>query len=536
MTFEEYISGMSTRDLVAQLLCPAIRATYKEDSDPREYFENVFTDPSIKPGSVFFFPSKREDIKKMTKMLNQYLCRPALFCTDMETSPTTIHEATNFGSAMVISAADNADDAYTCGESCANEGLECGLQWALGPVADMCFSPRNMPTRSWGNEPDRVTKFVTRFSDGMEDNGMMSTIKHFPSICTFEGDSHLHASINDMSMDEWMETQGKVWQNVIDHGVNAIMPGHVCFPAAEPDGKLIPTTLSYNVVTKLLREKMGFDGLVVTDGFNMGGLMPYVKPERAYVKAVQAGCDVLLFINFTSTLTEAVDILEKAVNDGELTIERIKESVYRIWKQKKRLGLFDIENKMYRRVPKEKRDEYADLAKKIGKNSISIFKNLNILPLDESKTKKVISIDITNQERPVKNDLDDILKANGMEVYKYGNYTENGVVSILDLPKADAIIVNFYYGPVWAGMNNLPSGKMLQRVYEYIFKPEIPVVMICHGNPAIPVIFPYVKAVVNTFGIKDLNPQALYDVLFGKQEAVGYTPMRIELRQPEIIE
>jgi len=302
MTFEEYISGMTTRDLIAQLFCPAIRATYKEDSDPREYFENVFTDPDVKTGCVFLFPSEKEDIINIQKKFDEFNGMPTLFCTDMETGPNYIRGASSYGSAMMISAADSIEDTKTIGESTALEGLSAGIHWALGPYVDMCLNNKSYVTRAWGNEPERVTKFLHAFIDGAEGNGMLTTGKHFPSPCNFDGDSHVHAAINDYSMEEWWETQGKVWQNVIDHGVAAIMPGHTCFPAAEPDGRLIPATLSYNVMTKLLREKMGFDGLIVTDGFNMGGLVPYIKPETAYVRAIQAGCDILLFINFTCSI------------------------------------------------------------------------------------------------------------------------------------------------------------------------------------------------------------------------------------------
>ena len=159
MTFEKYIEGMSTRDLVAQLLCPALRATYKEDSDPREYFENVFKDCDVKPGAYYMFPSKKEDITNLTKMLKERGGNYPLFATDMETSPTFIQGASNFGSAMVISAANSAEDAYTAGESCAKEGLEVGVHWTFGPVLDMCLSPiASTNTRAWGNEHNQVTK------------------------------------------------------------------------------------------------------------------------------------------------------------------------------------------------------------------------------------------------------------------------------------------------------------------------------------------------------------------------------------------
>lgn len=539
MTFEKYIEGMSTRDLLAQLLCPALRATYKEDSDPREYFENVFKDCDVKPGAFYIFPSKHDDIVELTKMLKERGGNYPLFATDMETSPSFIMDTgTQFGSAMVISAANSEEDAYTAGESCAKEGLEVGVHWTFGPVLDMCLSPvASTNTRAWGNEHNQVSKMTGAFIKGVQENGALATGKHFPGPDGKKmADSHIHATFNDMTMDEWMDVYGKTWKTAIDNGLSAIMPSHCCFPAAEPDGKIIPCTLSHNVITKLLREKLGFQGLVVSDGFNMGGLVPYVKYDKAYVRAIQAGCDMLIFTNFCSPMTETVDILEKAVNDGEITIERIKESVYRIYKAKERLGLFDEEkDNSYTPVSAEDREKFAAAAKRIGENSVSIFKNeAGYLPFDKNKIKKIISVDLTNTERKRPTTFDDALRARGIEIFKYGEYEENGVVSVTELPEADALIINFYYGFVWGGLNLQPCGKMLQKVYEYLFKLDIPVIMICHGSPFIPSTFPYAKTVVNTFSLSVVNPEGLCDVLFGDKEAKGITPVEIDLRQPQI--
>lgn len=535
MTFEEYIKGMTTRDLVAQLICPALRATYRENSDPREYFVNVFTDKDVKPGSVFMFPSEKSDIKNLTKKLTDFLGKPPLICADIETSPSTIFGAPNFGSAMAISAANSAEDAYTCGEACAKEALSCGINWALGPVLDLCNDPGNsINTRSWGSEPDHVYNMVESFSNGMTDNGIMPTAKHFPS-CNTQGDTHLASTVCKMSMDEWEEREGKVWRGIIENGIRAIMPSHTCFPAAEDDGKLIPCTLSYNVVTKLIRQKLGFDGLIVSDGFNMGGLVPYIKYDKAFVRAINAGIDVLLFTNFCTDMTETVDILENAVNNGEISIDRVKESVYRIWREKKRLGLFDDSNKLYNDYPQEDRIRYDEVAKRIGENSIVIYKNdAGVLPLNKDKIKKVISVDITNAERPIINKLDEIFGKNGIEIAKYGNHTENGIVGVTELPKADALILNFYYTSIWAADSLRPSGRMLQKIYEYIFKPDIPVVMICHGSPFIPYTFPYIKTVVNTYSEADINPNTIYEVLFGIKEAKGKTPVTLDIWQPDL--
>ncbi len=531
MTFEQYIKDMSIRDMVGQLICPAIRPAYRENTDPREYFEYVFKKPDIKPGSVFLFPGDKDDAVKMAAKLKDYLGSHPLIAMDMETDPACLSGCASFGSAMAISAADSLDDAYLCGSACALQGMEHGVSWAFGPVADLNCNPNNpiMNIRSWGDDAERVGNFTSAFIDGMQSNGMIATAKHFPGDGMDSRDQHLCTSVNSLSREEWMLTYGKVWKRLIDGGVRAIMPGHIGLPAFEKNNEIVPATISHTLLTELLRGELGFDGIIVSDGMNMGGLAPYVGIEEGIIKMVQAGCDVLIFVNFWAEPSYVVDVLEDAVNAGKISIERIKESIYRIWREKKRLGLFDGDECMlYRPCSKDKKQEFAEATKRIAKNSISIYKNeLGVLPLKEENVNKVISVDVTNAEGSVDNRLDVVMRDKGIEVIKYGEYTDDGVVSVIELPKADALVLNFYYGPVWGSNHITPNGKMLQRIYEYIFKADMPVVLICHGSPYIINTFPYAKTVINTFSSSDIDANAIYEVLFGKQEAKGITPVKL---------
>lgn len=531
MTFEQYIQGMTRRELVSHLLCPAIRSTPIPTADPREYFDVIFADPEFKPGTVFFFNSKKEDIIKMHKKLTKHIGSAPIGSMDMETSPNAINGGTNFGTAMSISAANSLEDAYTCGEACAKQGLECGICWSYGPVADLNINPKNpiINTRSWGDDADRAGDFVEAFVKGMQENGMIATAKHFPGDGVDDRDQHICTTANTLSKEEWMATFGKVWKRLIDGGLRSIMPGHIGLPAYEEDGKVVPATISKTLLTDLLRGEFGFDGLIVSDGMNMGGLAPYVTTEEGIIKMVQAGCDVLLFANFWADISYILDVLEKAIDDGDITIERVKESVYRIFKEKQRLGLLGEGDKMiYKPCDKADLERYDEVKKRIAKNALSIYKNeLGVLPLDEKKIKKVISVDVTNSERPVNNLVDEVMRQKGIEVIKYGEYTENGLVREAQLPKADVIIVHFYYGSQWCTNHIAPNGVMIRCVYEYLFKTNMPVVMVCHGSPYIPFTFPYVKTILNTFSSADVDPNAIYDVLFGKTEAKGVTPVKL---------
>ena len=531
MTFEKYIEGMSTRDMVSHLLCPAVRLFPWDGADPREYFEYSYKDPTVKTGTVFFMGGSKEDSVKMAARVKEHMGTMPLITMDMETGPNYLRECANFGTAMAISAANSVEDAYACGEACALQGMENGICWSFGPAVDLNRNPKNpiMNTRCWGDDPDRVSEYTMAFIRGMQDHGMIATAKHFPGDGMDDRDQHICTTVNPLSMDEWRATYGKVWKTAIDGGLRAIMPGHIALPAYEKDHAERPATMSRALLQDLLRGELGFDGLIVSDAMNMGGLAPYVTVEQGLIELVKAGCDVLLFVNFWCELSHAADTLEDAVNRGEIDIEQVKKSIYRIWREKKRLGLFDgDECRLFKPCPPEKERQFKEVEKRVAENSITLSKNdLGVVPLNEQKTKRVISVDVSNLPTKVDNQLDAILREKGIEVLKYGDDTENGFVRWMGLPEADALILNFYYNSNWATNDIAPCGEKLQRVYEYIFRPEMPVVVVCHGSPYIPFTFPYMKTVINTFTPNDKNPQMLYDVIFGHREAKGVTPVKL---------
>ena len=124
--------------------------------------------------------------------------------------------------------------------------------------------------------------------------------------------------------------------------------------------------------------------------------------------------------------------------------------------------------------------------------------------------------------------MDIELEKNGIEVLKYGDHTENGFFHWLDAPKADAIILNFHYNPQWATSSIRPQGEKLQKVYEYIFKLDIPTIVIAHGSPYIGYEFPHAKTVINTYTLIEADAKPLYNVIFGEQEAYGISPVKID--------
>jgi len=243
--------------------------------------------------------------------------------------------------------------------------------------------------RQVSSDRDTLSALSKCIVNGCQENNVAMTAKHFPGMDKEEyRDSHFVNTCNNLSLKEWKEGQGKVFQDMIDSGVYSVMTGHQSFPAVddtEINGDYIPTTLSHKIITGLLKKDMGFDGVVVTDGIEMGALKAiYPKDEDLYIALINAGNDVLLGVS----RLDYVDIIEKAVIDGRISEERIDDACERILNVKRKIGLFDdvCEVEMNDTL----KNEITAFNTSATEHSIILQcdKN-NILPLDKDKVKNV---------------------------------------------------------------------------------------------------------------------------------------------------
>ena len=221
---------------------------------------------------------------------------PLLVAADFETGTSMrLADGTAFPSAMAVAATGDPYDAYTVGKITAIEARAAGLNWIFAPVADVNGNPDNpiINTRSFGEDPQRVAEFVTQFIRGVEDNGALATAKHFPGHGDMNVDSHLSVPVVPGDIAELNRVELVPFRAAIAAGVGAVMSGHLAVPALEPDTD-VPATLSHRMLTDLLRKKLGFHGIEVTDALDMGGVTTIDSPPNVAVRAINAGIDVLL--------------------------------------------------------------------------------------------------------------------------------------------------------------------------------------------------------------------------------------------------
>src|SRR3984893_13261404 len=263
---------------------------------------------------------------------------PLLIGADFERgSEMRLDEGTSFPTAMALAAAGDPVDAYTMGKITALEACAVAMQWIYAPVSDVNNNPGNpiINTRSFGEDPQRVAQYVGAFVRGVQENGGLATAKHFPGHGDTAADSHIDLPVIRADKDRLENLELIPFRSAISSGVGSIMTGHLSIPLLEPDPNT-PATLSNNVLTGLLRDELHFEGLVITDAMDMGGITTRYAPGEAAVRAFLAGADALLMSPVPDAAFEA---LQAAVKSGRISHERLDASVRRILQAKARLEL-----------------------------------------------------------------------------------------------------------------------------------------------------------------------------------------------------
>lgn len=242
---------------------------------------------------------------------------------------------TQFDDMSVYGEKGDTEEAYNIGATQAKDLTALGFNVNFSPVADVLTNEDNtvVKDRSFGSDPELVSSMVSQVVKGLTDGGMLCAPKHFPGHGSTGGDTHDGFASSDRTLEELEACDFKPFEAAIEAGAPMIMVGHMTMTAIDPDH---PASLSETIVTGLLRDELGYDGIIITDALNMGAISENYTNAEAAVKAVSAGCDMLLCV---SDISSVVDALTEAISDGTITEERIDESVIRILQAKLQYGI-----------------------------------------------------------------------------------------------------------------------------------------------------------------------------------------------------
>lgn len=236
------------------------------------------------------------------------------------------------------------DAAYQAGKTIGKYLFELGFNVDFAPVADVATNPKNsvIGSRSFGKDAALDARMVSDFVKGMHEEHIFTTLKHFPGHGDTKEDSHTGAALSYKTLDELSACEFIPFQSGMKSGSDFIMIGHITLPNVM--GELIPATMSYEIITEILRERLGFTGIVVTDAMNMAAVSDFYSSSEAAVKAVQAGADMILM---PASFVSAYEGILNSVEKNEITEERINESVKRIISVKKKLMTGNAVSRIY---------------------------------------------------------------------------------------------------------------------------------------------------------------------------------------------
>lgn len=539
---EDTLNSMNLNEKIGQLFCPV------GSTDDEEELKNFLK--NINPGGMMYRPGKGKNIRNTHKILQDNSKIPLLLSANLEAGGNGIAvDGTEFGKQMQVAATDEEDMAYKLGLISGREGSAVGCNWAFAPIVDIDMNYRNPITnvRTYGSNPHRVLKMAKSYMKGIGESNVAACIKHFPGDGVDERDQHLLTSVNSLSVKEWEESFGMVYKKLIDEGAQTVMIGHIMFPAFEKevnpeiaDEDIMPATLSKVLLNDLLREKLGFNGLIVTDATPMIGFNVAERREIAVPKSIACGCDMFLF---NKNIKEDFEFMLKGIENGILTEERVNEAVTRILATKASLGLHKAKENDALIKPEEelkvlKCEEHESWARECADNGVTLVKDTQkLIPISPSTHKRVrLYILENNDDGGFKDGESAIhsfkskLEALGFEVDLFDrkklDFREvfNGSINELK-SKYDLVI---YLANVETASNQTTvrlDWIHLMAADAPWFVKDIPTMFISLANPYHLVDVPMIKTFINGYSSNEYVVDAVIEKITGKSTFKGISPV-----------
>ena len=542
---ESTLKNMSLEDKLGQLFHFNFTATL----DPNEVVAKLDA-IGLRPNGFLLRGAPAKEIREKVEILQNHYDIPLLLSGDLDRGASNmITDGTACGHQMQIGATGDPELAYKTGLTCARECAAVGANWNFGPVVDIDYNPYNPITnvRSFGSDPVKVAEFTKAISRGMRDGGLLTCMKHWPGDGRDYRDQHFLASINDMSVEEWKATYGMVYQNLIDDGTESLMTAHILQPALtryyNPDVKdedILPGSLNADLHYKLLREEMGFNGLIITDATTMGGFIEIVPRSKAVPLSIANGADIFLF---SRDMEEDFNYMKKGYEDGIITPERLDEAVTRILALKAKANLHTKKANGTLVPPVEalkifdNLDERAALAKEIADKGITLVKDTqHLLPINpaEKKNLYVIPIGDVPGYHNTRGGYADLfvkkLEEKGFNVTKYDPDNEEIADEIAKCPiekfkkKYDVIV---YFCNVetngsdsaaritWPGKR----GTVPQMIH------DVPTMMVSIDNPYHLMDAPRIPTYINGYTSEDVVVETIVEKMVGESEFKGVSPI-----------
>ena len=499
------------------------------------------------PGGIMFRTGATEELFSAYSYLQTHTRIPLLLAANLEAGGDGIvAEGTAFGKQMQVAATGDPEQAYRLGKVSCAEGQAVGCNYAFAPVVDIDRNYHNPITnvRTYGSDPEMVKQCGLAYMRGAKECGSAVSIKHFPGDGVDETDQHILTSVNSLSCEEWDRTYGDIYQTLINAGALTVMVGHIAMPAYQkkfnpehPD-KLMPATLSPELLKNLLREQLGFNGMIITDASPMVGFLCAMDRRRSVPYCIEAGCDMLLF---NKDYEEDLGYMKEGYASGILSEQRLNDAVTRILAAKAALHLHEKQKSGTLAPNRENLDvigcaQHKAWAKECADKAVTLVKDTqHLLPISPEKHRRVLfeilgkcpseqrvaKRFIEDMERegftmiPYEEEVFDFSKPMHMETVEEFRSKYDLVIYIGNVENASnktTARLN-WHAPYGAG-NNIPW-----------FVEVVPTLFISLQNPYHLLDVPMVKTYINAYSNHDLMIDTVVEKLLGRSAFTGRNPV-----------
>jgi beta-N-acetylhexosaminidase len=528
------LNGLSTRDKIAQLVIPWIAGSYAAFDDEAFKRMQEWVD-SLHIGGLLVSVGSPLDVAAKLNRLQERSQLPLLVTSDLEAGTAIrLNGGTPFPPNMGIGAAGSDTNAYELGRITALEGRAVGIHLAFAPVADVNNNPANpiINTRSFGEDPGAVARLVAAEIRGLQEHGMLSGAKHFPGHGDTGTDSHIALPVSNVDWRRLDTVELVPFRSAIAAGVASIMSAHIALPGVD-GGLLRPGTVAPNILTGILRDSLGFKGLVVTDALNMGGVANLYGAE-AGVRAFVAGADILLQ---PADPRIAINAMIAAVARGEVSSERLDRSVRRVLEIKRQLGLFQRRTVPLDSIPSiVGRAEFQAEARDMASRSIVMVKDVGGTVHALKRARPALSLISYGDDdtRSLGNTMAGELRSRGYPVTVFKLWPASGPASY---DSAAAVIarssVTLFAAadrPVpWRGTVGLPEAMMNLMDSTALARPTV---LVSLGNPYLISSLPNVGSYLIGWRANTVTEQAVARALAGETAITGTLPISIPPSYP----
>ena len=525
------LKKLTLRQKIGQMMVYHMRLdySYADATHWQEIQEIIETDGM---GSVLVWGGNASASLSMLNDMQNQSAIPILVQADLEYGlKGRFNAGTEIPWPMALAATGDPELAYEAGRITAEEGRALGVHLALAPVIDVNNNPGNpiINTRAFSEDPDQVIRYATRFMQGLQGHGMLATAKHFPGHGDTQTDSHSSlAQIPSDSARLW-SIELKPFQALIKSGVDLVMTGHLDAGEFQMEPG-VPSSLSPFWLQDILRGKMGFKGVVITDAMAMGSIVNSFSDRYALIQTIKAGSDMIIQ-NYD--YRGSIDYIEEAVNDGLISEARIDESVLRILNLKSKLGL--NKNKLINRNNMQTvlgSEQNKIISRQIMSKAVTLVKDsLGIIPFLDLGQDTVYIIDLNDYA----NDHDMTTIRNELEraiphsmSYALDNTDSQGFYDqVLNMiPDSARVIVNVF-SRIKMNKNRVQLPEIQSAFIDTLASKTDQLLVTSFGTPYLLQSFPQIPAYMATFSSQREMQKAAARAILGESSISGTLPISI---------